>query len=136
MCDYSLMHVKSRAAKVEDVLTTSSFIGTVSHGFTPVGEPEVAACLLPGTEIAFTETVKTRESYHGPSRDTGQKLARFRQINLDAPHVHHDALELANGEVILLNDLAAGQKATVLQLPAAPATPEEARAQERLEVTA
>ena len=31
--------------------------------------------------------------------------------------VHHDALEFANGEIILLTRLAEGQRATVLQLP-------------------
>jgi hypothetical protein len=135
MCDYSLSHIASRPAVVEDVLTTSAFIGTVSRGFQPVGEPNVACCVLPGTEIAFTETVKVRELYQKPMRNTGERLARFRQINLDTHHAHHDALELANGEVVLLNDLAEGQTATVLQLPAAPKTAEEKKAQERIATT-
>ena len=136
MCDYSLMHVASRDAKVEDVLKTSAFIGTTSHGFTPVGEPNVACCVRPGTEIAFTETIKYRETWVMTYADTGQKLARFRQVNLENKHVHHDALELADGRIIMLNDLEPGQTATVLQLPAAPQTADEAKAQERLEVVA
>jgi hypothetical protein len=43
----------------------------------------------------------------------------FRQINLDNPHTHHDALEFPDGEVVLLTFLMEGQQATVLQLPAA-----------------
>jgi hypothetical protein len=46
-------------------------------------------------------------------------LARFRQIDLDKPTHQHDALEFSNGTIVLVTDLAPGQKATVLQLPTA-----------------
>jgi hypothetical protein len=49
-------------------------------------------------------------------------LARFRQIDLDDAATHHDALEFPDGQVILLTRLCEGQRATVLQLPAAPRT--------------
>ena len=39
---------------------------------------------------------------------------------------HHDALEFPDGQVVLLSRLCVGQRATVLQLPAA-ARPEAAR---------
>jgi len=66
-----------------------------------------------------------------------ERLARFRQIDLDKPNQHHDALEFANGRIVLVTDLAVGQTATVLQLPvnlaakpaAAPASTEPASAQ-------
>jgi len=45
---------------------------------------------------------------------------RFRQLNADKPNVHHDALELPNGETVLVTRLCEGQHATVLQLPASP----------------
>ena len=48
------------------------------------------------------------------------RLARFRQIDLNKPYRHHDALEFSNGTIILVTDLAVGQRATVLQLPASP----------------
>jgi len=32
--------------------------------------------------------------------------------------MHHDALELANGRIVLVTKLCEGQRATVLQLPA------------------
>ena len=51
MCDYSLHLVASRPAKVGDKLTTTEFAKSITRGFAAVGEPEVAVCLLPGTEI-------------------------------------------------------------------------------------
>ena len=53
MCDYSLNLVASRPAKAGDKLETASFCGTTTRGFAAVDEPNVAVCLLPGTEIAF-----------------------------------------------------------------------------------
>jgi hypothetical protein len=50
---------------------------------------------------------------------TSRKTAIFRQVNLDCPHAHHDALEFPDGEIVLLIYLMEGQQATVLQLPAA-----------------
>jgi hypothetical protein len=54
------------------------------------------------------------------SEKVKEKVARFRQINMDKPHVHHDALEFPNGEVVLLTRLMVGQTATALQLPVSP----------------
>jgi hypothetical protein len=58
--------------------------------------------------------------------------AIFRQINKDDPRTHHDALEFPDGQIVLLTDVFEGQEATVLQLPAQPATAAEAEAQERV----
>jgi hypothetical protein len=55
-------------------------------------------------------------------RTVRQKTARFRQVKLDQPHVHHDALEFSDGQIVLLTNLFEGQHATVLQLPAAEQT--------------
>ncbi|MGB7039039.1 MAG: hypothetical protein WBD83_05305, partial [Xanthobacteraceae bacterium] len=46
------------------------------------------------------------------------RVARFRQINMDDPHVHHDALEFPGGLLVMVTRLLPGQTATVLQLPA------------------
>jgi hypothetical protein len=35
-----------------------------------------------------------------------------------APIAHHDALELPDGHIVLLNQIGGGQHATVLQMPA------------------
>jgi len=58
MCDYSLDLVASRPAKVGDKLVTTKFQDSLTRGFAAIGEPNVAVCLLPGTEIAFEKEVK------------------------------------------------------------------------------
>ena len=139
MCDYSLKHLASRPAKVDDKLEVSRFSSTISIGFVEAdGNSATVTCVLPGTELAFAENIRTGNTW-GPffgDKEREHKTARFRQINLEQSHTHHDALELPDGEVILLNNLKVGQTATVLQLPAAPKTEEEAKAQQRLEVVA
>jgi hypothetical protein len=50
-------------------------------------------------------------------KNIGDRLARFRRINLNKPAQHHDALEFSNGAIVLVTDLTPGQRATVLQLP-------------------
>ena len=52
--------------------------------------------------------------------------AIFRQVNKNEPMMHHDALEFPDGRIVLLTRLSEGQEATVLQLPAQPATAAEA----------
>ena len=56
MCDYSLHNVASRPARVGDKLVSTSFLNSSTRGFAAVGEPNVAVCLLPGTELAFEES--------------------------------------------------------------------------------
>ena len=53
MCDYSLHHVANRPAQIQDKLVTTKFKNSITRGFAEVGEPHVAVCLKPGTEIAF-----------------------------------------------------------------------------------
>ena len=122
MCDYSLHAVRSPPAKVGDRLVSTRFPGTETRGFAAVGEPEVAVCLLPGTELAFEREIETVHAFARllPSFRfgmQGEQLARFRRIGPRQPHVHHDALELANGRGVLVTRLTEGQRATVLQLP-------------------
>jgi len=119
MCDYSLHSVASRPAKIGDHLVTQGFTTTYTRGFAAVGEPTVAVCLLPGTEIAFEEEVDWERPF-GIFRRKPQvgKLARFRQINIGKSAAHHDAVEFPNGKIVLLTRLREGQRATVLQLPA------------------
>jgi hypothetical protein len=119
MCDYSLHHVMSTPAKVGDVLKTTSFIGSSTRGFCAAGEPSVAVCVLPGTELAFSAEIECdRAVGFLPHRRLAATVARFRQVDLDKPYAHHDAIELPDGQVVLLTNLSEGQTATVLQLPA------------------
>ena len=134
MCDYSLHFVESRPAKVGDKLVTKRFNNTPTGGFAAVEEPTVAVCLLPGTEVAFEREVECApvfKVFRSHKLIIGQKVARFRRINLDQPNMHHDALEFPDGQVVLLTRLREGQHATVLQLPASPRATNEAEQQKR-----
>jgi hypothetical protein len=122
MCDYSLHNIASRSAKVGDELVTTEFTNTFTRGFSAIGEPNTAVCLLPGTELAFREEAKCDHllakllPWLGLGK-LGDKVARFRQIGVDQPNVHHDALEFANGKIAFVTTLRPGQRAIVVQLP-------------------
>jgi hypothetical protein len=89
-------------------------------------------CLLPGTEIAFENEVEyERFLTFFSTMKLGKKVARFRQINVGKPRVHHDALEFPDGETVLLTRLCEGQHATVLQLLASPRPVNAAEGQKR-----
>src|SRR5579864_3814513 len=124
MCDYSLHGIASRPAKVGDKLVTRQFWNTTTRGFSTVEEPALAVCLLPGTEVGFEKEVERELTgfqllfLRRRKEPIPHKVARFRQINMENPCTHHDALEFPNGEIVLLTHLRAGQRATVLQLPA------------------
>ena len=115
MCDYSLEHLASRPAKVGDQLVTTKFGRTYTTGFCSLGEPNVAVCIKPGTELAFEREIESDSLIF--KRRLGSQVARFRRVNEDRKWVHHDALELPSGKVVLLTRLLVGQRATVLQLP-------------------
>jgi hypothetical protein len=78
----------------------------------------MAVCLLPGTELAFDEEVQYDRAFKflGKGR-VNHKVASFREVDVDDPYVHHDALEFPNGQVLKITQLVPGQTATVLQLP-------------------
>jgi hypothetical protein len=138
MCDYSLHSVASRPARVSDKLVTKKLARSTTRAFAAVGEygaklvihdgpPEVAVCLLPGTELAFDENVRYDRAFRLLGKGhLKHKVARFRQIDIDDPHVQHDALEFPDGKVLKVARLATGQTATVLQLPVATQHPEPA----------
>jgi hypothetical protein len=132
MCDYSLDLIASRPAKIGDKLITTEFPASMTRGFAAIGEPNVAVCLLPGTEIAFENEVEYERFFVFLSNiKLETKVARFRQINVGKPRVHHDALEFPDGETVLLTRLCEGQRATVLQLPASERPVDAAEAQKR-----
>jgi len=130
MCDYSLHSVKSRPAKVGDKLTTRDF-GTGTRGFAASEDVRVAVCVLPGTELSFSEEVTClpRGLIGWRAKVIEHKTAIFRQINREKIAAHHDALEFPDGRTVLLTTLCEGQQATVLQLPAEPKTAVEAQSQ-------
>jgi hypothetical protein len=123
MCDYSLHAVETRPATVGDKLVSTSFTNCFTRGFAAAGQPHVAVCLMPGTELAFDRDVEVDHGFGRllPSLGFGripERVARFRKINMAELDVHHDALEFPSGRIVLVTRLCEGQAATVLQLPA------------------
>ena len=136
MCDYSLQSITSRPAKIGDILTTRDF-GTGTRGFAAAEDARVAVCVLPGTELAFSNAVTVRDPdvrffASWRVRTLDHTTAIFRQVNKHEPRVHHDVLEFPDGRIVLLTQLCEGQKATVLQLPVQPTTAADEEAQKRV----
>jgi hypothetical protein len=140
MCDYSLHGVANRPAKVGDKLKTGRFDNSITRGFAAIEAPNVAVCLLPGTELVFDNEVEFEGGLSlllmnwSRSGKINERLARFRQVNMNKPQVHHDAVEFPDGEVVLLTRLKEGQTATVLQLPACPQDKTQSAARDRRSV--
>jgi hypothetical protein len=138
MCDYSLHEVPSRPAQVGDRLVSTQFWNTTTHGFSEIGKPKTAVCLLPGTELAFDNDVQRKETgfllsfFKKEPRHIPHRVGRFRQVNLDNPCTHHDAIEFPGGQIVLLTHLCPGQHVTVLQLPAQATTRAPAEARSRV----
>jgi hypothetical protein len=120
MCDYSLENVASRPATVADRLVSTTFQGTFTRGFAGADDLGTAVCLRPGTEIAFESAPRYEDPLTHADQSASGTVARFRQVNLQAPCTHHDALEFADGSIVLVARLVPGQRATVLQLPIDP----------------
>jgi hypothetical protein len=115
---------------VGEKLVTHNF-GTGTRGFAATEDCSVAVCILPGTELAFETPVQYQTTLMFRS-NTGHTVAIFRQINKGVLHIHHDALEFPDGEIVLLTRLCEGQKATVLTLPTQAKPAGETEAQQRV----
>jgi hypothetical protein len=98
MCDYSLENVKTRPAEVGDTLTTRQF-RSGTRGFAASEDKKVAVCLLPGTELAFTDEVRRLRLWPWSKNIIKHKAAIFRQINQHNPTHHHDAIEFPDGQI-------------------------------------
>jgi hypothetical protein len=96
---------------------TTCFRGTSTRGLASECEPEVAVCLLPGTELAFADDVKYYRKWIW-SAVSKFRVGKFGSVAPDNPHRHHDAIEFPDGSTVLVTLLAEGQRVTVLQLPA------------------
>jgi hypothetical protein len=116
MCDYSLHAVATRPAQVGETLITTTFRGTSTRGFASEREPDVAVCMLPGTELAFADNVKYDSRWIW-TRQVNFKVGKFGVIDKHIPDRHHDAIEFPDGSHVLVTLLCEGQRASVLQLP-------------------
>jgi hypothetical protein len=93
-------------------------LGNMGSAIVAKRRPDVAVCLKPGTEVAFEREIEGLSPFWMRPKKLGSKVARFRQVNQGCQRMHHDALELPNGQITLLTRLCEGQFATVIQLPA------------------
>ena len=102
--------------KSGDKLTTR-FFKSGTRGFCAPEDGSVAVCLLPGTELSFTDDVRRERMWPWSKGTIKHRTAICRQVNKEVPSTHHDALEFPDGQIVLLTFLEEGQQATVLQLP-------------------
>ena len=116
MCDYSLRAVASRPAEVGETVITTNFRGTSTRGFASASEPNVAVCMLPGTELAFADNVRYDNRWIW-TRTINSRVGKFGKIDPHAAERHHDAVEFPDGNYVLVTQLVEGQRVTVLQLP-------------------
>jgi len=116
MCDYSLHAVATRPAKVGETLITTTFPGTSTRGFASESEPDVAVCMLPGTELAFAQNVRYDNRWIW-TREVNFRVGKFGEIDRHMRDRHHDSIEFPDGSHVLVTLLCEGQRATVLQLP-------------------
>jgi len=116
MCDYSLHAVASRPAQVGETLITTAFPRTSTRGFASESAPEVAVCMLPGSELAFAGDVKYQSQWLWP-KVIESRVGKFNVLDPQVPQRHHDAIEFPDGSRVLVAQLMPGQRVTVLQLP-------------------
>ena len=116
MCDYSLHAVATRPAQVGETLITTTFRGTSTRGFASECEPDVAVCMLPGTELAFADNVRYDSRWIW-TRQVNYRVGKFGAVDQNIPDRHHDTIEFPDGSRVLVTLLCEGQRATVLQLP-------------------
>jgi hypothetical protein len=87
-------------------------------GSAPTSPGRATPGVMPGTELAFErDVVWDRPFSFFRRRLVTGRLARFRRVDPDNRHAHHDAVEFPDGRTVLLTMLRAGQRATVVQLP-------------------
>jgi len=118
MCDYSLYGVASRLAKVGDKLVVDEIH---DHRWVRCGRRTKCgrvSSLCPARKVAFEkevefECISGRYPNWKAETKLGEKVARFRQLHKNEPHKHHDALEFADGQIVLVTRLCEGQEATV-----------------------
>ena len=128
MCDYSMHALATRPAEVGETLISTTFPGTSTRGFASEREPNVAVCMLPGTELAFVEEVKFDNRWIW-TKTIGFRVGKFNMINPHVKERHHDAIEFPDGSFVLVTQLCQGQRVTVLQLPVVHPVVERAPAQ-------
>jgi hypothetical protein len=120
MCDYSLAGVSSRLAQTGDQLTvhrfTSGSLGLVcaKRRLREVLFPSltVAVCVPPGATLVLQNIPQRLQHQLGVS---ATEAVTFTQRTWEA-YVHRDSVRFQNGKEVSLQQLACGQRVTVLQM--------------------
>ena len=86
-----------RPAKVGDKLTTR-FFKSGTRDFCAPEDVSVAVCVLPGTELSFTDDVRRERMWPWSKGTIKHRTAIFSQVNKEVPSTHHDALEFPDGD--------------------------------------
>jgi hypothetical protein len=105
-----------RRASIGDKLITKGSATSGCSGFGLVEEPDATVYLIPGTELAFDKDIQYHDRFSVLRFRVEHKKARFRQFSNDS-NASRFALELADGLLVMLAELAAGQTATVVRVP-------------------
>ncbi|MBU1292717.1 hypothetical protein KJ819_01470 [Patescibacteria group bacterium] len=119
MCDFSLEAMRSRPARVGDLLVTASLGEHDTIGLVSPDDPSVAVCMMPGSRLKVTGGISEalREEMHISPNDR----ATFTQRQDVKPGenyrdgVHFDC-HLAD-VIVLFQDLLAGVELEVLTVP-------------------
>lgn len=120
MCDYSLAEMRSRLAADGDELLVHRFpsgslgLRSARRCWREILFPSavVAVCIPPGAQLSLQDIpAALQRCLRVGSRET----VTFVQQSLEV-YRHRDAVRFANGNEVLLQDLAPGQRATVLTL--------------------
>jgi hypothetical protein len=72
--------------------------------------------MLPGTELAFAESVRFDSRWIWP-KTLDFRVGKFGVVDPHIPDRHHDAVEFPDGTSVLVTQLCEGQRVSVLQLP-------------------
>ena len=101
-------------AKIGDKLVTTR---SSACGFAAVGTPDAAVLLVPGTELEFDKDIKYYRRFSLLRFSRGYKTAKFRHFNTGIAGGEQDLIEFADGRIVMVSELVAGQTATVVQVP-------------------
>ncbi|MEO0618803.1 MAG: hypothetical protein AAFZ01_05930 [Pseudomonadota bacterium] len=108
MCDYSLEAYKTRPAHVGETIRTQRF-PSGSIGFVAPENETVAVCLASDTKLALTHVPASIA--RADAQRNALVNATFVQLDTTA---YRDAVRLANGHVVTLQQLGAGVMAHVV----------------------
>ena len=113
MCDYSLLGIRNRLASEGENLTVHRF-RTGSVGLASASDPATAICIPPGAQLMVQDIPERLRARLGVS--CCEKVVFFERSA--RAYEYRDAIKFANGADVLLQELADGQRVTVLTLGA------------------